>query len=115
MNPKANKMFFETEKMLTNPVFDARLKLVVANSSISDREWPNEEQDLFRDLDGKGIQTWTQSEHIPFPLIDTAWGGNARWVRQFLKNKPGEHPDRVRWLALYVAIKWPEVYRHLIR
>ncbi|MEL6201919.1 MAG: hypothetical protein AAFR39_06120 [Pseudomonadota bacterium] len=115
MSSQNRKIFLETTANITKPAFHARLKIVVNNTGISEREWPDQIQNLIRDLDGKAVSLWTQPEHVPYPLIDDAWGGNERWVREFLKSGPRDHPDRVRWLALYVSLNWPEVYRHLLR
>ncbi len=104
----------ETVALICDPVFHARLQIVIVNSGIIERDWPNELQDLFRDLDGEGVELWPQPEHLPYPLIDNEWKSEW-WTREFLTVEPGIAPQKVRWLALYVRLKWPKLYRHLLR
>ncbi|MBO9466720.1 hypothetical protein J7443_15865 [Tropicibacter sp. R15_0] len=114
MTKTTRRLLLDTVAQTSDPVFHARLQLIIANLGISQREFPNELQDMFRDLDGEGVELWTQPEHLPYPLIDNEWK-SERWVGEFLTLEPGIDPHKVRWLALYVRLKFPKLYRHLLR
>ncbi len=113
--PEPNpKVLLEAFADLTNPVKFKRLQLIVGNIGISPREFPTEVQDMLMRLDMDGIEIWTQPEHVPVPLIDDVWK-SERYVRDMLSSNHCKYPDRDRWLALFVKVRYPHLYRHLVR
>lgn len=104
-----------TTAVVTDQVKFRRAQLIFRNLPISDREATDMVQDVFRDLDGEGVELWKPKEFVPYPLIDDSWGGDDRYLRKFLKLDRCVFPERDKFLFLLLERKYPHLYRHLAR
>lgn len=108
------KYFLPSTSEVTRPVFDARLKIVLKSLGVTDRDMPTLIQDLILKIDMQGGAIWRPAEFVEPVLIDDVWG-NPRFLREFMKSQPGAHPEKTKWLAFYVMMEHPHLYRHLVR
>lgn len=114
MLEQPKKYFLPSTLEVTEPAFDARLKMILKSLGISDRDMPTLIQDLILKIDMRGGVIWRPAEFVEPVLIDDVWG-NPRFLREFMSAPPGANPEKVKWLAFYVMIEHSRLYRHLIR
>ncbi|WP_195819422.1 hypothetical protein [Roseobacter sp. MH60115] len=114
--PNNTKEFLlELTEVVANDVIFKRAQLIFRNLPITDRALPDLIQDLLRDLDGDGVELWKPKEFVPYPLIDNVWAGDERYLRKFLALDRCKYPERDKFLFLFLKIRYPNLYRHLIR
>lgn len=109
------KLFLEPTAVVEDQANFRRAQLIFRNLPVSDRTLPDSMMDVFRDLDGEGVQLWAPEEFVPYPLIDTAWDGDERYLRKFLSFDRCKYPQKDKYLFLFLKVRHPNLYRHLIR
>lgn len=102
-------------RILKGDAYQYRLKIAMANLSISRRTWPDYVIDTLYDFGGKiicpdGRTRW------PVPCVAEVFG-DPRWISYFLKHSGMKirRLDRLEVLDAVFQIKHPTVHQHFIR